>query len=129
MEKQHIGKRIVPWKIVIFSLAMTIVLGSLLAVWIIISSFKTSNTVAKVYREGKEIYSVDLSKVSKAYSYEILGTHGERNLLLVEPGQISIKEASCPDQVCVHTGAIDSGLIPTTCLPNKVIVRIEGTPD
>lgn len=105
------------------------VLGGLLTAWIVISNLKTSNTIAKVYQDSSEIYSVDLSKVTEPYTYEVLGTHGERNLILIEPGRISVKEASCPDQVCVHTGTIDSGLLPITCLPNKVLIRIEGAPN
>lgn len=127
MEKQHTGKRIAPWKIVVFALGAAIILGGLLTAWLIISNLKTSNTIAKVYQDGKVVYSVDLSSVTEPYTYEVTGAHGERNLVFVEPGQISMKEASCPDQICVHTGTIDSGVLPITCLPNKVIVRIEGT--
>ena len=127
MEKQHTGKRIAPWKIVVFALGAAIILGGLLTAWLIISNLKTSNTIANVYQDGKVVYSVDLSSVTEPYTYEVTGAHGERNLVFVEPGQISMKEASCPDQICVHTGTIDSGVLPITCLPNKVIVRIEGT--
>lgn len=129
MEKQPVKKRVAPWKIAVFSIGAAILLGGLLTAWIIISNTKTSNTIAKVYQDGKEIYSADLSKVTEPYTHEVTGTHGEHNVVLVEPGRISMKEANCPDQICVHTGAIDSGLLPITCLPNRVIVRIEGTPD
>ncbi len=128
MSTQQTGKISKKWKIVLFALGFGIVLGGLLTAWILITNTQTSNSIAKVYQNGTEIYAVDLSKVDKAYSYEVEGSHGERNVVLIEPGKISISEASCPDQVCVHTGAIEAGnLLPIVCLPNKVEIKMEGS--
>ena len=114
------------WKIILFALGAASILGGLLIAWIVISNLKTSNTIAKVFQDGKEIYSLDLSQITEPYTYEVIGAHGERNLLLIEPGQISMKEANCPDQPCVHTEAIHSGWLPIICLPNRFTVHIQG---
>ena len=117
------------WKIVLIALGIAVVLGGLLALWLVIAQWKTGNSIARVYQDGKEVYSVDLSRVQEPYLHEITGADGARNVLRVEPGKISMAEASCPDQVCVHTGAIDSGILPIVCLPNHIVVRIEGGQD
>lgn len=114
------------WKIALIALGLAVVLGGLLALWLVISQWKTGGSVARVYQDGKEVYAVDLSQVKEPYLKEITGEGGARNVLRIEPGKISMAEASCPDQVCVHTGAIDSGILPIVCLPNHIVVRIEA---
>ena len=47
------------------------------------------------------------------------------NTLTIENGQARMTHADCPDQVCVHTGAIDAqhgGVI--VCLPNYVVIEV-----
>ena len=60
------------------------------------------------------------------------GTHvlnGGSNTLVIEDGYAWISEADCPDKICVHMGKIhlDGQLI--VCLPNGVIVTVEGGDD
>lgn len=60
------------------------------------------------------------------------GTHvlnGGTNTLVIENGYAWMSEAECPDQICVHMGKIhlDGQLV--VCLPNGVIVTIEGGDD
>lgn len=81
-------------------------------------------TIANVYRNGKCIYSVDLSSVKAPYTIKLKGEHGYNNVL-VEHGRIRISEADCPDKVCVHQGWISKSGTPIVCLPNKLIVKIE----
>lgn len=81
--------------------------------------------IAKIYQNGKEIYSINLSAVEKPYEIEIDGKKGEKNIVLVEPGKISIKESNCPDQICVKAGAISNATLPIVCLPNHLLIKIE----
>lgn len=46
------------------------------------------------------------------------------NLLIIKDGEAYISEASCPDGICVRTGAADE-LRSIVCLPNRVVVSIE----
>ena len=48
------------------------------------------------------------------------------NVLHIEDGYASVREASCPDKICVNSHAIRYGGESITCLPNRVVVRIEG---
>ena len=113
-------------KIVIAALAVAIVLCGLLIAWLLISNVKTENTMARIYRDNVLLYEVDLAAVTEPYTYRVEGADGGYNEIFIEPGQISCREADCPDQICVEMGTIDSGVLPITCLPHKVVVRIEA---
>ena len=58
-----------------------------------------------------------------AYIYREYGD-GEYNDILVENGKIKIADASCPDKLCVNMGYISEPLMPITCLPNHLVIRI-----
>ena len=72
---------------------------------------------AKIMKDGKLIRTVDLSSVTVPYTIDIDG----KNTVLVEKGKISMKEAKCPDKLCVKTGCN----YPIVCLPNKVVITVE----
>jgi len=55
----------------------------------------------------------------------VQGRIGEVDVL-VEGGAVSVVEAPCSDQVCVHTGAISASGAVVACVPNGVVIRIEG---
>lgn len=57
---------------------------------------------------------------------EIHAGEGKKNLLVIENGSASVTEATCPDLLCVHQRAISQTGENIVCLPNKVVVRIDG---
>lgn len=103
--------------------ALIIIFAALLivsAVWILIAnSIKQDELFAEIYVEGRLVHTVDLSEVAESYTINL-----PHNTILVEPGQISMFSADCPDQLCVRQGVIKSGIYPIICLPNKVEIRI-----
>lgn len=120
--KQKNGK----WKLIVAILAVAIVLGGLLTSWLIITNYQTDGKIARIYQGDTVVYEVDLSKVEEPYTYRVEGKDGAYNDILIEPGKISCCEANCPDQVCVNMGKIDSGMLPITCLPHQVLIKIES---
>lgn len=50
---------------------------------------------------------------------------GGTNHLVIQNSRVSITEASCPDKICVHTGAINENGQVIACLPNRVAVTIK----
>ena len=56
----------------------------------------------------------------------LIETESGENLLVIKDGKASITEASCPDQVCVHQREIQNDTELIICLPNRVIVEIQG---
>lgn len=56
--------------------------------------------------------------------YRIETENGGYNILIIKDGEAFVSEASCPDKVCVNTGAAQE-IKPVVCLPNKVVISIE----
>jgi hypothetical protein len=46
--------------------------------------------------------------------------------LEVQSGRIRVVESDCPHDVCVHTGWIGSSGEVIACVPNRVIIRVDG---
>jgi len=51
---------------------------------------------------------------------------GGTNICRIEGGRAWMTEANCPDQICVHSAAIDEKGGNIVCLPNKIILTIEN---
>lgn len=54
-----------------------------------------------------------------------LDDHGH-NVLVIDGYQVYMKEADCPDQLCVQQGEIERAGTMIVCLPNKITVEIIG---
>lgn len=46
------------------------------------------------------------------------------NVIVVKDGRVSMKEADCPDKLCVKQGAISKNGQSIICLPHKLVVKI-----
>ena len=78
---------------------------------------------AVVYLDGERYASLPLSEDT---ALEIVTDRG-RNLVVVEDGRVFVKEADCPDLVCVHTPALTEGDPKTiACLPHRLVILLEG---
>ena len=56
----------------------------------------------------------------------VLGEDGHTNTIVVKDGGVSVVSASCPDKVCVKQGEIRYEGQVIVCLPNRLIISIEG---
>ena len=54
-----------------------------------------------------------------------IGTNGY-NTVIIENGTVFMKNASCPDQLCVHHKAVSMDGETIICLPNQVFIEIES---
>lgn len=93
-------------------------------VWGILKQRNQTGTIAVITRNGEELERIDLAGVEKSYCITYDWENGERNVILVENGSIRMQEASCPDAVCIRTGAITDSSKPIVCLPNHLIITI-----
>ncbi len=57
---------------------------------------------------------------------QVFTTQDGGNTLEIRGGKARMIEASCPDQLCVHSRALDSSSGSIVCLPNRVALRIVG---
>ena len=54
---------------------------------------------------------------------EIVTEYG-KNTLVIENGKVSVKEADCPDLVCVKNSEISFDGETIVCLPHKLVIEI-----
>ncbi|MDD2503579.1 MAG: NusG domain II-containing protein [Clostridia bacterium] len=70
--------------------------------------------------------SYDLPTGSNIREILIDAGDGRYNQMILTSTGVSIKEASCPDQICVNWGNINKPGQTIVCLPHKVVIRIIG---
>ena len=80
--------------------------------------------VAVVTLDGEEVHRVDLAAVTEGYELSFTGKSGITDVVEVSPGKIRVRQADCPDQVCVKQGWIGTGVAPIVCLPNRLVIEI-----
>lgn len=73
--------------------------------------------------DGQAVATLDLNRDTDMI---INGYGGSTDHLVIKDGYASITEASCPDKVCVRTGKIHKTGELIVCLPNRVVVSVEG---
>ncbi len=80
------------------------------------NSFVKAGECVLIYVDNKLYKTVSLSE-----TIEIdVGT----NTIVIENGYAYMKNATCPDKICVHTGKINDNSKDIVCLPNKVMVKV-----
>ena len=82
-------------------------------------------SVAYIYSNGELVETLRLDTLDEPVSFRVDTDDGGYNIIEAEKGRIHVSEASCPDKVCIHTGYISDGTLPVSCLPNRLIIRIE----
>ena len=83
---------------------------------------RAEGAVAVVTVDGVEVARYPLDTPCEVVLH---GTDGE-NVLVIEDGCAFIREADCPDKVCVRTGKIRWEGETIVCLPHRLMVRIAG---
>ena len=110
--------------IVVFSFAALLCLG----VWLFISNVASPSRVVGIYKDGSLVEKIDLNSVTDEREITLSGDFGD-NVILVSNGRIEMKSADCPDKICVEHGELKSSSSPIVCLPNKVVIKFEGSTD
>lgn len=93
----------------------------------------SDNLTAKIYKNGNEIYSIDLNTVASSYTIDLASDPA--GVVLVEKNAIGYFEADCPDKLCVNAGMLTRRGQTAACLPAKTVVvltggkKSEGVPD
>lgn len=110
--------------IVVFSFVALLCLG----VWLFISNASSQSLVVGIYKDGSLVEKIDLNSVTGEREITLSGDLGD-NVILVSNGRIEMKSADCPDKICVEHGELKSSSSPIVCLPNKVVIKFEGSTD
>lgn len=82
--------------------------------------FGKEGEILEVSKDGQVIAKLKLSED------QIYTTPDGKNTLKIQDGVVSMIEADCPDQLCVHTKPLTNSSGAIVCLPNRVALRILG---
>lgn len=110
--------------IIVFSFVALLCLG----IWLFISNASSPSKVVGIYKDGSLVEKIDLNSVTGEREITLSGDLGD-NVILVSNGRIEMKSADCPDKICVEHGELKSSSSPIVCLPNKVVIKFEGSTD
>lgn len=83
---------------------------------------KDSKTCVKIYVDNELVATLPINEDCE---FDIEGINGSHNLLAVENGKVYMKEADCPDKICIQTGIVTELTQTIVCLPNRIVVTIE----
>lgn len=109
--------------VLLTALVLALGVGGLLAVRLL----HGGGTTAEIYAQGELLYTIDLANVSSPFELEIETAAGH-NTVSVEPGRIRVRQADCPDQICVETGWLTEGGRQIVCLPHQLVIQIVDRP-
>ena len=79
----------------------------------------------KIYKDGQLYQKIPLSTATDQ-EIKVTNEMGHYNLIEIKAGQARVKQADCPNQVCVHAGWLSKPNQITFCAPNKVKVKLTG---
>lgn len=102
---------------------ITIIIGISLVIWIGYMIMRPKDPSIEVVHRNTVVERLD-PKVDGRYTIE--GTYGKL-VVEVKDSKFRITDEECPNHVCSAMGWVESnGYLPILCLPNEVIVGMEG---
>ena len=72
--------------------------------------------------DGETVVELPLSENTRV----MLGSGKHTNTLVIANGTAQVVEASCPDQICVHQGAVRYAGESIVCLPHRLVITVRG---
>ena len=121
MPQASSGKPLRFWLLLIGLIALACVAGL-----VTLSLHRQSGAMVQITQDGQVVGTYSLQQ-PRTLRYE--SQDGGYNIVVIADGKVRVSEASCPDQVCVGQGWISDGTVPVVCLPNRLVIQIEGGGD
>lgn len=81
-----------------------------------------NNAKVIVSISGQEEYSFNLEEDG----IHKIETDAGYNEIEIKDKSVVMKDANCPDKLCIHQGKIDTDMETIVCLPHKLIVEIRS---
>lgn len=81
---------------------------------------------ARIVLDGETIEQYNLTALTQTVTLEI-DSAAYPLTIQAEHGRIRILESSCPGQDCVHTGWASKAGQQIICLPNRLVISLEGS--
>ena len=96
-----------------------IIAAALLGYQMLLDGGDPSESVVVVTVDAEEYGSYPLSE-------DCMVDIGETNCLVISEGTAVMEWADCPDQICVHHSPVSRNGESIICLPNEVVISIQG---
>ena len=78
------------------------------------------------------INGTETARYALSEDREVIITTGENNeyenVMVIRDGKVSVREANCPDSICVKTRAVSKAGETIVCLPHKLIIEVVASP-
>jgi len=104
-----------------YILVVMILIGLLVGLLSIQSSVNEGQTVS-IFLENRELYHL---LIFEDRTIAVQGDIGE-TVVKIEHGKVWIESAPCTHQICKNMGKISRPGEIIVCIPNKLLIRIEG---
>lgn len=105
-------------------LISAVLLAALLGIFLFLLC-RQEGAYVTVTRNGEEIGRYSLAEDREVVFED--GTH--RNTMVIENGKVSMKEANCPDRLCVGMRAASYRGQTVVCLPHGIVITVIGADD
>ena len=98
-----------------------------LAVVLIIQPWgtKQSGRASEVVVEVNGVETMRLTLTEEIRDYEVEGYEGT-SYFQIEGYEVRMIDSACRDKICVHQGFVSDSGNAVVCLPNRVVLRLEG---
>lgn len=103
-------------------LVVYVILTVAMSAYVIQDKINASADQIQVYSDGEVIKTIPWPGDNQ--TFEVSNQLGHITVK-IENGVVSVVDADCRDQICVHTKPIDTGGEMIVCLPNKMYVEIK----
>jgi len=104
-----------------------LLIGLLLAVgtagFFAVRMLQQDGTTVRILLDGK---TYGTYRLAEAQNIPILKNGAVANTLQIAEGKAKMIQADCPDKLCVRQNAIARQGETIVCLPNKIVVQVEG---
>ncbi len=90
----------------------------------IMSAEAAGSKTAYIYSDGRLVDQIDLETADDT-TFIIESPAGGSNTVMVSDHDICVKEADCPNGLCIKQGFAGNSHIPIVCLPNKLVIVVK----
>lgn len=84
-------------------------------------SFSSDGVTAVIYADGREYERIELDE-----GVERTVTPVEGVVIRIKDGAVWFEGSDCPDELCVKTGKLRRAGDTAACLPNGIVITLEG---
>ncbi len=113
--------------VLVYCFVFLLVGGSFFGLWSMGAG--VDRVQVRIELDGELVGTYDFPDHDEAIEVNVDAGAGRYNLVTITQAGVYIREANCPDQLCVKWGRIARPGQTLICLPHRVVVSITGEED